>query len=83
MSPDSLELKDDADTAPARSGLEKLKALAKVELLRVARDRELLIQLTKELPGSAVAVAAPYLGEAIEDLRGLALLAHGIAESSA
>ncbi|MBK7858485.1 MAG: ArsA family ATPase [Archangiaceae bacterium] len=76
VTPESLELTN--DSAPARSGLTKLKALARVELERVSRDRALLKRLTEELPGT-VAVAAPYLGEAIEDLKGLALLAHGIA----
>jgi hypothetical protein len=35
------------------------------------------------VPATAFAVAAPYLGEAIEDLRGLAQLARGIAEAPA
>jgi len=67
-------------TSPLRSGLEKLKGLAKVELARVDRDRALLLQLEKEVPSSSFAIAAPYLGEAIEDLKGIALLAKGITE---
>jgi hypothetical protein len=63
-----------------KSGLEKLAALARVELGRVQRDRALLAQLAREVPASAFAVAAPYIGEAIEDLKGLALLARGITE---
>ncbi len=82
VEPESLELSSDASGA-TRSGLEKLKKLAKVELQRVTRDRALLEKLGEELPGSAVAVAAPYLGEAIEDLKGLARLAHGIGEAPA
>lgn len=78
--PEDLSLTKEADTAPAQTGLAKLKALASLELKRVARDRELLTLLAKELPGSAIAVAAPYLGDAIEDVQGLAALAHGIAE---
>lgn len=79
VDPSSLEL--DPSSVPARTGMEKLKKLAKVEMQRVTRDRALLAKLCEELPGSAIAVAAPYLGEAIEDLKGLALLAHGIAEA--
>lgn len=82
VEPESLELSGTA-SGPARTGLEKLKKLAKVELQRVTRDRALLEKLGEELPGSAVAVAAPYLGEAIEDLKGLARLAHGIGEAPA
>ena len=54
--------------------------LAKVELARVDRDRALLVQLEKEVPTTSFAIAAPYLGEAIEDLKGIALLAKGITE---
>ncbi|MBL8956914.1 MAG: ArsA family ATPase [Myxococcaceae bacterium] len=81
VEPESLKLETESE--PARSALEKLKKLAKVELQRVKRDRALLEKLGEELPGSAVAVAAPYLGEAIEDLKGLALLARGLGESPA
>jgi anion-transporting ArsA/GET3 family ATPase len=77
--PDKLEIAEDA-TADTRAGLAKLKTLAQLELKRVGRDQKLLKQLTAELPATAVAIAAPYLGEAIEDLVGLALLARGIAE---
>jgi anion-transporting ArsA/GET3 family ATPase len=76
---DPTELQPDVLSAPSCSALEKLKALAKIELGRVQRDRALLERLVKELPGSAIAVAAPYLGEEIEDLKGLAALAHGLA----
>lgn len=81
--PSSLKLTAELETPHAKSGLEKLAALARVELGRVQRDRELLAQLAKEVPASAFAVAAPYIGEAIEDLKGLAQLAHGIAEAPA
>jgi len=66
--------------AAARAGLSKLLALADVEHARVLRDRALLRQLASEVPASAFAVAAPYLGEAIEDLKGLAAFARGIVE---
>jgi hypothetical protein len=79
VSPESLELRPEDASEHARGGLKKLEALAKIELQRVSRDRALLEQLSVELPGSHVAVAAPYLGEAIEDIRGLATLAHGLA----
>jgi anion-transporting ArsA/GET3 family ATPase len=71
----SLEL-----TPHLTSGLAKLKTLAALELTRVARDRALLTQLAAEVPPTAFAIAAPYLGEAIEDLKGIALLAQGITE---
>lgn len=60
--------------------LQKLKALAEVEYARVVRDRALLSQLRAEVPPTAFAIAAPYLGEAIEDLKGLTALAQGITE---
>jgi anion-transporting ArsA/GET3 family ATPase len=80
---DPMALKLACEVAPPamKSGLEKLAALARVELGRVQRDRELLAQLAREVPASAFAIAAPYLGEAVEDLKGLALLARGIAEA--
>lgn len=77
VDPASLTLEP---SAPMRSALEKLKVLAKLELTRVARDRALLTQLRGEVPSTAFAIAAPYLGEAIEDLKGIALLAQGITE---
>lgn len=60
--------------------LHKLKSLAEVEYARVVRDKALLEQLRGEVPPTAFAIAAPYLGEAIEDLKGLASLAQGITE---
>ncbi len=80
LAPEDLRLAPDVATPAVRSGLEKLRALAALELQRVARDRALLKQLAAEVPATAIAVAAPYIGEAIEDLKGLAALAHGIAE---
>ncbi|MGV3621612.1 MAG: ArsA family ATPase [Archangium sp.] len=72
VEPESLNL--DATT------LSKLEGLANVEHSRVERDRALLSQLKREVPPTSFAIAAPYLGEAIEDLRGLATLAEGITE---
>jgi anion-transporting ArsA/GET3 family ATPase len=80
VDPDTLKLEPSASIL---SGMEKLKTLAKVELARVARDQALLLQLRGEVPSTAFAIAAPYLGEAIEDLKGIALLARGITESPA
>ncbi len=82
VDPESLTLAPDS-TPATRSGFAKLRALAQVELARVARDRALLSQLASEVPASAFAIAAPYIGEAIEDLKGLAVLASGIAEPRA
>lgn len=76
VSPDLLTSK--AQQPAARSGLDKLKQLATVELERVKRDKELLKQLAAEVPATAFALATPYLGEAIEDVRGLTQLARGI-----
>jgi anion-transporting ArsA/GET3 family ATPase len=75
--PEGVELPPDAPES-ARSGLAKLVALAKDERQRVERDRGLLKRLKEHAPQGAVAIAAPHLGEAIEDLRGLMLLAQGL-----
>lgn len=56
----------------------KLDALAQVELRRSKRDTALLEQLRGEVPDGAFVIAAPYLGDAIEDLRGLDTLARGL-----
>jgi anion-transporting ArsA/GET3 family ATPase len=80
VDPSTLEL---SPSPPLASGLEKLKALARVELARVERDQQLLAQLQAEVPATAFAVAAPYLGEAIEDLRGIGALARGLTEVAA
>ena len=77
--PEDLELAADA-SVDTHEGMAKLKLLAAIELKRVVRDQKLLKQLIAELPVTAVAIAAPYLGDAIEDLGGLARLARGIAE---
>jgi anion-transporting ArsA/GET3 family ATPase len=74
LAPESLA----APSPAAAEGLLKLGVLAQVEHVRVAHDRALLAELTQELPPGAFAVAAPYLGEAIEDVRGLTRLALGI-----
>lgn len=83
VDPKELKLTPEVETPAVKSGLEKLAALARVELGRVQRDRALLAQLALEVPASAFAVAAPYIGDAIEDLKGLAVLARGIAEAPA
>ena len=83
VSPEHLELTEHAKVPGVHEAIRKLGALAAIELARVQRDRELLAQLVAEVPSTAFAVATPYLGEAIEDVRGLAMLARGIAESPA
>lgn len=80
VEPESLVLEP---SPPMASGLEKLRRLATVERGRVERDRRLLAELRAEVPATAFAIAAPYLGEAIEDLAGIAALAHGITEVAA
>ncbi len=82
VEPASLELAPDAPPATA-TALAKLELLARLEHDRVARDRALLNHLAREVPSTAFAIAAPYLGEAVEDLKGLAQLASGIAEGPA
>lgn len=77
-SPDALELAPQAPPA-RRSALEKLRGLARLEQARVAQDQALLEQLAREVTAPAFAVAAPYVGESVEDFQGLAALAHGIA----
>jgi len=79
VSPDLLTSK--AQQPAARSGLDKLKQLATLELERVKRDKELLKQLAAEVPATAFALATPYLGDAIEDVGGLTQLARGIVAS--
>lgn len=83
VDPGSITLAGELATPEAHSALEKLATLARVELGRIERDRALLAKLAREVPATAFAVAAPYIGEAIEDLRGLATLARGIAEAPA
>lgn len=75
VTPASLAREGNAELA---TGLVKLQTLAQLELSRVHRDRALLDQLSREVPSTAFAVATPYLGEAIEDVKGLSLLARGI-----
>ena len=77
--PERVELPPDASDA-AKSGLAKLVALARDERQRVERDRGLLTRLKEHSPQGALAVAAPHLGEAVEDLRGLMKLAQGLTE---
>jgi len=77
-SPQDLELAPPVPEA-RRTAREKLQGLARLELQRVARDQALLELLSREVTPPAFAVAAPYVGEAIEDFEGLAALAHGIA----
>jgi len=77
--PERVELPADASDA-AKTGLAKLVALARDERLRVERDRGLLARLKEHSPKGSVAIAAPHLGEAVEDLRGLMRLANGLTE---
>ncbi len=78
LTPEELERSQPLDVPGMQSGLAKLKTLAGLELDRVQRDRSLLTLLKGEVPATAFAVATPYLGEAIEDVKGLTLLARGI-----
>lgn len=75
--PEEIALPEEAP-ATLRSALFKMVELARGERERVDRDRGLLAWLRAHAPRGAVAVAAPHLGGAIEDLRGLAALASGL-----
>lgn len=75
--PEEIALPEEAP-APLRSALHKMVELARGERERMSRDRGLLAWLRDHAPRGAVAVAAPHLGGAVEDLRGLAVLASGL-----
>jgi anion-transporting ArsA/GET3 family ATPase len=77
VDPSDISLSQDAGPM-TRAAFEKLKTLAEVERERAARDKALLEELRAQLPSKGIAVAAPYIGEAIEDLRGLSELAAGL-----
>lgn len=76
--PEDLEL---PSTAPAetREALAKLAAFAERERARVRADRHLLDRLRQLAGTDRLAVAAPHLGEAVEDLPGLSRLARSLA----
>jgi anion-transporting ArsA/GET3 family ATPase len=75
--PEKVELPADAPET-ARRALSKLVRLAGDERRRVERDRGLLARLARLAPEGTVAVAAPHMGEAVEDLEGLMKLAAGL-----
>ncbi len=75
--PSALALPGDAPAA-LRSGLTKLEALADEELARQRRDRALLDELRGRFADGGLAVAAPYVGAAIEDLSGLGAFARDL-----
>ncbi len=66
-------------TAEERAAMAKLGRLADRERSQAREDRRLLDKL-KALAGRGFAVAAPHLGEAVEDLPGLLRLARGMAD---
>ncbi len=65
-------------TEAERSAMRKLAQLAETERARAEADGKLLTQL-KGLADGGFAVAAPHLGDAVEDLPGLLRLARGMA----
>lgn len=75
--PEDVALPDGTSEA-GRRAFEKLKGLADRERERARADHRLLERL-RQLAGGRLAVAAPHLGEAVEDLPGLLRLARGIA----
>jgi hypothetical protein len=79
--PERIALPDDAPES-SRRALAKLVGLAQGERQMVERDRTLLARLQSLAPKGAVAVAAPHLGEAVEDLRGLSQLSAGLTGGS-
>jgi anion-transporting ArsA/GET3 family ATPase len=77
IAPEAIELPLGASEA-MRTGFEKLLKLAKDERARAERDRLLLARIREHAPPGAIAVAAPHLGDSIDDLRGLTELAKGL-----
>lgn len=77
VEPEAVVLPFDAP-ADARSALEKMGALARDERRRADHDKGLLELLRERSPRGGVAVAAPHLGDAVEDLRGLVRLSAGL-----
>jgi anion-transporting ArsA/GET3 family ATPase len=78
LHPEQLALSESVP-ADVRAVLSKLGGLADRERERARADSRVLARL-KELAGRGrLAVAAPHLGDAVEDLPGLFLLARGIA----
>jgi anion-transporting ArsA/GET3 family ATPase len=78
---ESLAHPDDvhAPTATLREALNKLRAMAEVEHARAKEDGRALDRLRQLAGAGRLAVAAPHLGEAIEDLPGLLRLARAMA----
>ena len=71
-----------ADAGPeARSGLEKLRALARVEQALGERDRILLSDLSSRAGAGALAVALPSLPQGADDMRTLLTIANVLARS--
>ena len=71
-------LRDDAHEAEARDALRKLIGLADREGAQADRDAELLVRLAGLAGPGRFAVAAPHLGDAVEDLPGLLQLAQSL-----
>lgn len=76
---DPAEVEIPADAPPdTRAALAKLRALAERERERAHADGRLLDRLRSLAGQDRLAVAAPHLGEAIDDLPGLLRLARGL-----
>lgn len=77
--PHPSDLSHRAEHPGLRAALQKLGALADREQAQAERDRSLLRRLQALAGPAGLAVAAPHLGGAVEDLPGLLRLARGIA----
>lgn len=71
------DLSVEGASASTLAGVAKMKVLADEERTQARADRKLLDGL-KTLAGGRLAVAAPHLGAAVEDLPGLSELARGL-----
>ncbi|MBS2020820.1 MAG: ArsA family ATPase [Deltaproteobacteria bacterium] len=74
--PHPSELTHDAEVSQA--SLDKLKPLADRERSQAIADAQVLDELRSRAGAHGLAVAAPHLGDAVEDLSGLHQLAQGL-----
>jgi len=78
--PEESLLPEDA-SPEARSGLEKLRALARIEQALGERDRMLLADLSSRAGAGALAVALPNLPQGADDMRTLLTIANVLVRS--
>ncbi|MEE2752238.1 MAG: ArsA-related P-loop ATPase [Myxococcota bacterium] len=69
-------------TDAQRSALAKLQELATIERTRLEEHRQILEQLAEEAGDSSMALAVPELGDTVDDIQGLGLVAQSLIEAS-